>query len=240
MNGPLLLPVAEHLLSELDPAEFNRLLGLPRERVLEGDLAERAEWARTWYSTHARPCLVLRRFAILEIGRDGILLEGEEYLGGTALADYLRRYEAHALLCIAASAGAEVDDECAACWRDGRLDQGYFLDRLGATIAEQLVGSSRAGTCHLLAATNECLTPHLSPGCGGWSLDHQGDLYRLLAAPHGTLPLRILTSGGLVPSNAILAVAGITHRVVSDDRLACARCNCHSCRYRRVPFGGDA
>lgn len=238
MNSPLLLPDTEHLLGELDPREFNRLLGLPRERELSGELAAQAEWARRWYRTHARPSLLVRRFGILQIGPTGVLLDGEEHLGGAALATHLREHEAHALLAIAASAGPEIDAECAACWREGRVDQGYFLDRLGAAIAEQLLASSRSGACHQLAGTHEFLIPQLSPGCGGWSLDHQAELYRLVAEPHGALPVQLLTSGGLVPSHAILAVTGITHRAPPDKLEVCRLCDAAHCRYRRAPYGG--
>ena len=36
----------------VQPAEYKRLLGFPRERVLDGRARELAEWARGWYAEH--------------------------------------------------------------------------------------------------------------------------------------------------------------------------------------------
>ena len=38
----------------VQPAEYKRLLGYPRERVLSGRARELAEWARAWYAKHGR------------------------------------------------------------------------------------------------------------------------------------------------------------------------------------------
>ena len=43
----------------VQPAEYKRLLGYPRDRVLDGRARELAEWARAWYAKQ-RPAVGLR------------------------------------------------------------------------------------------------------------------------------------------------------------------------------------
>ena len=53
--------------TNVQPAEFKRLLGFPRERVLEERPRELAEWARAWYGKHGRPWVYARQAQSLSI-----------------------------------------------------------------------------------------------------------------------------------------------------------------------------
>jgi len=50
-----LQPAGAEIAREITQREYNRLLQLPRDRVLEGDLLERAESARAWYAEFGKP-----------------------------------------------------------------------------------------------------------------------------------------------------------------------------------------
>jgi hypothetical protein len=231
-------PEAARVLREIVPAELNRMLGLPRHRDLQDGLAQRAVWARQWYGRHGHPYIRLQRHAIAALGSRGVLLEGGRHLPGRALADHLRRYTAHALVGIAVSAGAEVDQASAEAWGDSRPDEGFFLARLGAAVAEQLLDSAIGELCRRSEPEGETLTPHLSPGCGGWELDHQRALWKAVFPEAEGPPMRLLESGGLLPNNAMLAVAGITRQVVrASPRDACRSCRLPRCGFRRAPYG---
>ena len=46
---------------DVQPQEYTRLLGYPRDRVLEGRAAELADWARDWYAKNGRPWFYARQ-----------------------------------------------------------------------------------------------------------------------------------------------------------------------------------
>lgn len=222
---------------EIEPAEFNRVLGMPRARELDGMLAERAEWARAWYAQHGRPYLRGRRHGIVELTADIVELEGGQRFASRAFADHLRRWDAHAMVGMAVSAGVEVDEASAEMWRDGRPDEGYFLERLGVAVVERLVHTATLRLCQAALGVNATLTPHLSPGCGAWELEHQQLLWATIF-PNGELgPIRLLESGGLIPKNSVLAAAGVTRRPVAASPLdACRSCHLERCGFRRAPY----
>ena len=230
---------AERIVREIGPGEFNRVLGMPRRRVLAGDLASRATWARAWYAAHGRPYACLRRHAITRIERDEVHLAGGRRLLGRVLADRLRRDEAHALIAMAVSAGPEAGETAAGLWQSGRPDEGYFLDRLGVAVVEQLLRSVMRDRSPRSEGPGERMTPHCSPGCGGWELEHQAAVWGLLYQADDAPPIRLLPSGALLPTHAVLAVAGVTRRQVRrSPQDVCRRCDLVRCRLRRATYGG--
>ena len=42
-------------------AEYKRLLGFPRQYVLEGRVRELADWAREWFAQHGQPWIYARQ-----------------------------------------------------------------------------------------------------------------------------------------------------------------------------------
>ena len=63
----------------VQPAEFKRLLGFPRDRVLEDRPRELAEWARHWYGHNGRPWVYARQAQNLSITNGSIAIEGETF-----------------------------------------------------------------------------------------------------------------------------------------------------------------
>jgi len=237
----ILHPDAAQLAREIGAGEFNRVLGMPRHRELEGDLAERAAWARAWYAEQGTPFVRVEQHAVTEPSADTVLLADGRRLAGRALADHLRRYGAHALAAIAVSAGAELDVASAALWQEGRPDEGYFLERFGVAVVERLLFRTTLEFCQRSGQAGETLTPHLSPGCGGWELAQQHALWSLIYAEGERAPVALLESGGLRPKNAILAVAGITRMAVNHSPFdACRSCSLDRCGFRRAPYGGPS
>ncbi len=239
MTATILAIDPAQVAGEIDPAELSRLLGMPRERPLEGLLAERAEWARDWYARHGKPYLTARRHEIAAIDQDAVRLEDGRTFPSRALADHLRRWEAHGLVGLAVSAGVEVDEASAAAWSEGRPDEGYFLERFGVAVVERLVHTATLRLCQAAEGGDATLTPHLSPGCGSWELEHQRLLWDAIFHDGALGPIRLLESGGLTPKNSILAAAGVTRRAVAASPLdACRSCDLARCRFRRAPFRG--
>ncbi len=226
--------------AEVESGELARLLGLPRGRELEGAIAERALWAREWYATNGRPFVRARRHAIAELGSDRVRLDDGREFASEAFARHLGRWNAHALVGLAITAGGEVDVASEVMWKDGRPDEGYFLERFAVAVVERLVIRATLGACQVAHDTDETLTPHLSPGCGAWELTHQHQLWDTIF-PAGELgPIRLLESGALAPKNSILAAAGVTRETVAPSpHDACRSCRLERCRFRRAPYRSD-
>lgn len=242
MSASVLEPSAAALAHEVAPAEYQRLLGLPRARSLEGDLAERAHAARVWYASNARPFVAARRAQIARLDADSVAVDTGAVFHSRFLADRLRKGEAHGLLALAVTAGPEVDLESRRLWEQDKPDEAYFLDRFGAAVAEQLVFWTSVRVCREAAGAGETVLAHLSPGCGGWDFEEQAALMALLADGARELgPLRMLDSGMMTPKNSLLAVRGLTrHAVAPTPADACRACDLAPCAFRRAPYRGAA
>jgi hypothetical protein len=244
MNGTHFLQVSgAEMEAAISTREYNRLLSMPRDRELEGDLLDRATGARQWYAKYGRPFVASRRIDLTEVSPISILLENGMSLDSEVLAQRLTKGEAHALIVLALSAGTEVAEEVARHWNEGRPDEGFFLDRIAVAITEQLLFWAAATLCRSFEADQETVLPHLSPGCGHWELGDQHKLMTLLTGSQETTvlgPLEILESGGLRPQHSILAAMGITRKrfAISPESL-CRACDLNPCKFRRAPYSGE-
>ena len=259
----LLQATGAELAAEVSAREYNRLLQLPRDRELEGDLKERADAARAWYAQYGKPFVAVRRIPLESVGRASLPanLDQPDSTAGTearptnetdestvnaggvtlhslVLARRLQAGEAHALMLLAASAGTEIAAEAARLWTDGRPDEGYFLDRFAVAVTERLIFWASATLCRASEAAHETLLPHLSPGCGNWDIADQHRLWSLLAGGASTLgPMRILETGALDPQHSVLAAMGVTRKnVASSPEHLCRSCDLARCAFRRAPF----
>ncbi len=238
---------APDIAASITGREYNRLLQLPRERQLEGDLLDRAQSARDWYANHGRPFVASRRVELLEVTSDSVCTAGvppapTTTLNSLVLAQRLRAGEAHALMIIAASAGTEVAQEVTRHWAEGRPDEAFFLDRFAVAITERLLFWSAATLCRASETDHETLMPHLSPGCGNWDLADQHKLMALLSGGSTNIgPLQMLPSGALDPQHSVIAAMGVTHRKFeATPAHLCRSCDLNPCAFRRAPFSGDA
>src|SRR6266550_2750687 len=94
----------------VQPAEYKRLLGYPRERVLEGRARELSEWARAWYAEHGRPWVYARQVQRLGMVDGSISIDGVSFVS-SRLQKTLADAEAHGAILAAVSAGEEIESE---------------------------------------------------------------------------------------------------------------------------------
>jgi hypothetical protein len=109
----------------------------------------------------------------------------------------------------AITAGRELDCEVSRLWVQDRVDEAYFLDRLGAAVVETLASE---------------LGSRRSPGTGGVPFEEQFRIFAELAPPD----MRILPSGMLEPKNSLLAMY-----FGDGDDIPCFRCDLPRCGFRR-------
>src|SRR5688500_10743778 len=101
---------------DVQPAEYNRLLGYPRGRVPSERATELAAWAREWYAQHGHPWVYARRAEVQRIGDETIVIE-DVALRSARLRNTFHDAGAHAAMLVAVSAGPEVEQEAQARWR---------------------------------------------------------------------------------------------------------------------------
>lgn len=117
------------------------------------------------------------------------------------------------------TAGIEVEEEVTRLWDFGRVDEAYFLDRLAAAVVECLTRTLRDE----LGAGDPW-----SPGCGGFPLERQQDLFSLLAPL--SPGIEILASGMLKPKCSMIAVYPLAGKRRRGS--PCSRCGLVDCGFR--------
>ena len=242
---PQTLQVPTDLVERVADAEFARLLGYPGQRIPQNRIGRRAAECRAWYEEHGRPLAVVRALRIDRIEEPGTSLSNGETFNSHLLAQRLRQADSAVIVVAAVSAGSAVDERSGALWLEGRLDEGYCLDRFGAAVAEQLATwtarSIRAG------ARDDGLAalPGYSPGYDGWDLADQVTVARCLL-PDGAYPppapFAVLSSGMISPTNSLLTVFALTPNARLADsmrrRHRCSWCALARCDLRRARFAG--
>jgi hypothetical protein len=228
---------------DVQPAEYQRLLGYPRDWVLEDRARELADWARGWYNHHGRPWVVARDVAGLETGGGRIRIAGRSF-SSPRLQRMLGDADAHRVVLVAACAGPELEAESQARWQDGKPDEYFFLEVYGSAVVEHLITMAGARLCAWAESEGFAVLPHYSPGYPGWDISEQRRLLDLFnqtgAADSGPVPIQVLESGMLRPKKSLLAVFGVTRQVDRVRRLTelvpCENCSFSPCQYRRLPY----
>ncbi|HEX3880087.1 MAG TPA: hypothetical protein VHW24_24065 [Bryobacteraceae bacterium] len=221
---------------KVDPAEYNRLLGFPRDYVLEGRSRELAEWAQSWYAECGRPWIFARQATSLHLVNDTIQIDGVSFTTGRLL-EILSRAKADGAVLVAVGAGVEVDTETQRLWREEKPDEYFFLEMYGSAVAEHLVAVAGMRLCGWAEQLGMSVLPHYSPGYPEWDIADQPRLLDLVrnSLPH---PIHVLDSGMLAPKKTLLAVFGLTHQTNGVRRLneliPCSNCTLTPCEYRRT------
>jgi hypothetical protein len=216
--------------------EYQRLLGYPRGRVLDGRALELAGWARQWYAEYGRPWVYAREAESAGAGDGSLEIEGVRFPSGVLRRRFEKAAAGRAVLA-AVSAGPEVEHEAQRLWREERPDEYYFLEVLGSAVVEQLIAMT--GERLWAEGRQMAVLPHYSPGYPGWDVAQQSRLLGLLNSA-GRLPgkLEALESGALRPKKSLLAVFGLTRHTEGVRRLtevlACGDCSLPACQYRRA------
>ena len=229
---------------DVQPAEYNRLLGYPRNFTLEGRAQELAAAALQWYAEHGRPWLYARELSQAAASVTGVELVGEPFHSATLRRRFTQSHAGSAVLA-AMCAGPEIEEEAQRLWRDERPDEYYFHEVLGTAVVERLAGMMSARLCQWADARNIAVLPHDSPGYPQWDIAEQPRLLQLLKR-NAVLPgcMEALDSGALKPKKSLLAVYGIAPaaqavRRLTATTLPCDNCSLTPCDFRRPRWLGE-
>ncbi len=215
----------------VDPAEYHRLLGYPRDAELSERAQELAGSAREWHRRHGSPWLYAR-----QVDRDRV-----DGFTSPRLAAMLRQSDAHSAFLVAVSAGPEAEEQARKLWLEEKPDEYFFLETFGSAVVEQLITSAGARLCAWADGESMAVLPHYSPGYSQWDIAEQTQLLNLIES-RAELPGRLetLDSGALRPKKSQLAVFGVTRHADRVRQLAdlvpCQNCSLANCQFRRTPY----
>lgn len=227
--------------TQVQEAEYRRLLGYPRGHEPSDRARDLSRWARQWYTGHGRGW-IYGRAAGVEFLEDRTRLEGVDFFS-PRLRELLTAARAEGVVVLAVSAGAELEARAQELWRQAKPDEYFFLEMYGSAVVEHLVVQASGRVCGWAEQEQVAVLPHLSPGYSGWDVSEQHRLWSVLcqespAARPG--PLEVLETGMLRPKKSLLAVIGLTRdlgQARSLSRLVpCEHCSLAGCQYRRAPY----
>jgi hypothetical protein len=227
---------------DIQPAEYNRLLGYPPGWTLEGRARELADMAADWCAKNGRPWVYARQAESLYTNNGSMQIDGVSF-HSPRLQSTLQRAEAHSVILMAAGAGPELECEAQRRWLDEKPDEYFFLEMYGSAVVERLVTMTGARLCSWAEQREMAVLPHYSPGYPEWDISEQSRLLGLVTqSGRRSLPspLEALCSGALRPKKSLLAVFGLTHHVERVRPLTglapCENCSFTPCQYRRAPY----
>jgi hypothetical protein len=224
----------------VDPDEYRRLLGYPRDREISERAQELAEAAREWYAEHGRPWFYAREVDRPQVDGNRICIDGAAFTS-QRLASILSNAEAHGAFLAAVSAGPEAEREAHLRWIEEKPDEYFFLETYASAVVEHLITDAGARLCAWADREGMAVLPHYSPGYSLWDIAEQTQLLSLVQS-RTALPgqLETLDSGALRPKKSQLAVFGLTRHVDRAQRLTdlvpCQNCSFANCQFRRAPY----
>lgn len=213
----------------VEPAEYRRLLGYPRDAAMSERARELAAWARDWYAVHGSPWVYERQ------------ADAAELLPFTSagLKQTLDRAESGSAFLVAASAGPELEAHAQTLWHEDKPDEYFFLEVFGSAVVEHLITATGARLCAWADQRALAVLPHYSPGYGDWDVRDQRRLLALIG-PQLSGKIEALDSGALRPKKSQLAVFGLTPHIDRVRRLPdlvpCENCSFGPCQFRRAPY----
>jgi hypothetical protein len=232
---------------DIQPAEYNRLLGYPPGWALDGRAQELADMAAGWFAKHGRPWVYARQAERLYTANGStqnasIQIDSVSFTS-PRLQSTLQRAEAHSVVLVAAGAGPELEREAQTRWQDEKPDEYFFLEMYGSAVVERLVTMTGARLCSWADQQQMAVLPHYSPGYPEWDISEQSRLLGLITQSGRKRlpsPLEALCSGALRPKKSLLAVFGLTHHTERVRPLTglvpCENCSFTPCQYRRAPY----
>jgi hypothetical protein len=225
---------------DVDPAEYRRLLGYPRDHEITDRAKELIAATQEWYRRHGRPWLYLRPADRLEVKNEAICIDGIVFTS-RRLSAVLSQAEAHGAFLVAVSAGPEAEEQAHQLWLDEKPDEYFFLETYASAVVEHLITMAGARLCAWADGEEMAILPHYSPGYSQWDIAEQSQLLNLIES-RNALPGRLetLDSGALKPKKSQLAVFGLTRFAERTQRLAdlvpCQNCSLANCQFRRAPY----
>jgi hypothetical protein len=224
----------------VDPAEYRRLLGYPRDHEISERAQELADAAREWYSLHGQPWIYARQVDSIAVEDDRICIDTRGFTS-QRLAATLRQAEAHSAFLVAVSAGPEAEEQAHKLWLEEKPDEYFFLETFASAVVEHLITQAGARLCAWADTESMAVLPHYSPGYSLWDVAEQNQLLSVVGS-RTALPGRLetLDSGALRPKKSQLAVFGLTRHIDRVRRLVdlvpCQSCSFANCQFRRAPY----
>jgi hypothetical protein len=228
----------------IEPAEYIRLLGYPRDHVLAGRARELSQAARAWYGKNGRPWVYARQIDSLQIGQNdkAITLDGFTF-SSTKVLKMLKDAGAQSAFVVAVSAGPECEAQAQQLWKEEKPDEYFFMEIYGSAVVEHLTTMTGARLCSWADRNAMAVLPHYSPGYPEWDISQQPALMELLRqGARQPLPqmIEVMHTGMLRPKKSLLALFGLTSHVDRVQRLTslvpCENCSYASCQYRRASY----
>lgn len=223
-------------------SEFVRLLGYPRNHILDGRPRELAQWARNWYQENGKPWVYARHVGDVRFHGDRVTVEGTAF-SSKKLYDQFADARADRAFVVAVSAGKECEEMARQLWLEERPDEYFFLEMFGSAVVEHLIVTAGFRLCEWADHHSVAILPHYSPGYPGWDISDQQNLMNvILRDRRNGLPgtLQVLETGMLNPKKALLAIFGATSHVdrvqYLPNLIPCENCSLASCQYRRAPY----
>jgi hypothetical protein len=227
---------------QVQESEYQRLLGYPSPRVLEGRPRELADATRQWYAENGRPWIYARPAETLDLSGGQIKINGTAFVS-PPLHEQFTTAQVHDALLVAVSAGPECEERARVLWQEGKPDEYFFLEMFGSAVVEHLVTLANGRICGWADHNQMVALPHYSPGYSGWDIAEQTKLWDLIRPTSGRdFPgqLDVMDSGMLRPKKSLLAVIGLTRHLDQARAYAklipCENCALPGCQYRRAPF----
>jgi len=124
--------------SNVQEAEYKRLLGYPRRHALEGRAREIADATRQWYAQHGRPWFYARQAGALEMAGGQIRINGAAF-SSAPLREQFHTAQVHTALLVAVSAGPQCEEKARALWLEGKPDEYFFMEMFASAVVEHLV-----------------------------------------------------------------------------------------------------
>jgi len=227
---------------DVQPSAYARLLGYPRNHVLEGRARELADWARNWFAEHGRPWIYARQAGEFEIAGESIRVDGSSFIS-RRLKSTLEQAETYSVVLAAVGAGLEAEEESRRRWHDEKPDEYFFLEIYASAVVEHLITITGARLCDWAEQNEMTVLPHYSPGYSDWDVAEQPRLLELIKRTRREpfpSSVEALDSGMLRPRKTLLAVFGLAPRSDRLQRLTnlipCESCSFGPCQYRRAPY----
>ncbi len=227
---------------DIQESEYHRLLGYPRQHVVEGRPQELADRARQWYATNGRPWIYARQIDNLELQNGRLRINGAEFTS-KKLHDRLAAAGTHGVMVVAVSAGAECEAEAHRHWQAGEPDEYFFMEMYGSAVVEHLITIAGGRICVWAEPQGMTVLPHYSPGYSGWDIADQIKLWELIRSDRKEAfpgELEVMSTGMLRPKKSLLALFGLTRQVEMArslrDLVPCESCSLPGCQYRRAPY----
>jgi hypothetical protein len=223
-------------------SEYTRLLGYPKQHVLEGRPRELADAARQWYAENGRPWFYARQLNTLEWANGKLRVGGTEF-SSKQLHDQFAEAQSESAMLVVVSAGWECEEKARQLWQEGKPDEYFFLEMYGSAVVEHLVTAASGRICAWADQNGMAVLPHYSPGYSGWDISDQIKLWNLIrqnGPAHLDGKLDVMETGMLRPKKSLLGVFGVTRHLDKVRNLAtlipCETCSLPGCQYRRAPY----